>query len=628
MYSFSDTEITGLTSWLEERREFVFLDTSRVSREDHQSFLFLDPVAWLTCGSRNEAAGFFAEAGNLQRQGYFLAGWFAYEFGYLLEPSLAGLLGPSSGPLALLGVFRDPVIFDHRLDNSRAVESLAGKGTFPDRGYSLRDLQTSISRDAYRRAIAAIKGYLAAGDTYQVNYTMKLSFGFGGSPASFYRALRRGQSVAFGAWIRKDGRDIMSFSPELFFRAETDRITVRPMKGTMSRGRTAADDPARMEALRSDGKNRSENVMIVDLLRNDLGHFLHNTGGGRVMPLSLFDVEVYETLLQMTSTVEGKRAVRQGPDLRALLTALFPCGSVTGAPKIRTMRIIHELEREPRGVYCGAIGWCSEERAVFNVPIRTVVLDGRKGEMGVGSGIVTDSDAEVEWEECILKGGFLTNPTPAFQLIETLLWRPETGYWLLEEHLERLAGSAAYFFFRFDRELVEKRLAREVKGCTAPRRVRLLLHRDGRLDVTSAAMAPVEPPPAAGYAQSLPLPAVRFSRLRTDPGNIHLFHKTTLRQLYERERRRALEEGYFEVLFLNLKGEATEGSVTNIFIRRQGRLLTPPVASGLLAGTFRRFLLEKGEAEEQILSREDILSADAVFVGNSVRGLVRVRAGD
>ncbi|MDW7773325.1 MAG: aminodeoxychorismate synthase component I [Desulfobulbaceae bacterium] len=625
MKPLSDREIAQLSSWLENRQDFVFLDTSRVTEENHRSCLFLDPVKWLICGNRDQAALFFQECRELRQQGYFLAGWFSYEFGYLLEPSLYRASEKIAGPFSVLGVFKNPIIFDHHADNSGRISGLTGAQAIREEKYSISDVRTNVSELEHRQALEKIKHYLAAGDTYQVNFTLKLRFGFNGSVSSCYRALRRNQSVSYGAWIRRQGKDILSFSPELFFRADTEKVTVKPMKGTMSRGRTTAEDVSRMKALRRDAKNVSENVMIVDLLRNDLGRFLHKSGGGSVRPRSLFDVEVYETLLQMTSTIDGVPAVRGNPQFDEIVEALFPCGSVTGAPKIRTMEIIHELEKEQRGVYCGAIGFCSDREAFFNVPIRTVVLEEGKGEMGIGSGIVHDSDPEAEWEECLLKGAFLTRPAPAFQLIETLLWQPGSGYWLFREHMERLLESAAYFFFTCDRQQITGRLAEEAQSFETPRRVRLLLHRDGSMAISSSPIQQAEAPAGGQNHLRGSLPLVRFSDRRTDPKNIHLYHKTTERKLYTEERHRALAQGCFEVLFCNMDGEATEGSVTNIFIREQGRLLTPPVGSGLLAGTFRRFLLEKGDAVEQRLSREDVLAAETLYVGNSVRGLVQVR---
>ncbi len=626
MIPFPKTLLTNLLDWLGGQDEFVFLDCARVSGEEHRSLLFTGPRQWLVCKEQDQVQLFLAEADALRSRGFHLAGWVGYEFGYLLEPSLTSLCPQSDIPYAVLGVFDNPLVIDHQTGDWTILEKLLkGFETRDENTISIKNLLTNIDKPEYLQAIDRIKDYIVAGDTYQVNFTMKMLFDFSGSPSALYGSLRRNQGVSYGAWIRQGGRDIMSFSPELFFRSDKDRITVRPMKGTMKRGRNLAEDEKQKKALHGDIKNRSENVMIVDLLRNDLGRLLHSTGGGKVQPRSLFDVEVYDSLLQMTSTIDGIPSGHSLPGLQEILPALFPCGSVTGAPKIRTMEIINELEKEPRGVYCGAVGFSGPQESVFNVPIRTVVLEGNRGEMGIGSGIVFDSDPDSEWQESLLKARFLTRSQPDFQLIETLLWRPGSGYWLLDEHIERLADSAAYFLFIFEKEKVVARLDQEALLFSGSTRVRLLLHRDGRIhlattELDSDVQVLAEPSPASG-----PFPKVIFSSILTDPDNLYLYHKTTQRELYDDERKRAIDKGYHEVLFVNKNGEVTEGSVTNIFIARNGLLLTPPVNSGLLSGTFRNFLLEKGTAIEQVMTRDDILQDEAVYVGNSVRGLVQVK---
>ena len=639
MRPFTDAQVAQLTGGLERQEEFVFLETSRVSAAGDRSLLFLGPRTWLVCEQGDDADHFLRRAESWLERGYYLAGWIAYEFGLLLEP-LQGT-GPDGvrsrpggeadrSPLAVLGVFSEPLV--HRHDSDDFASFLAASGLAAGREEASGDctvgnLRTNIDRDEYLRAIRRIREYIGAGDTYQVNFTLRLDFDFTGSPAALYRRLRRNQSVAYGAWIRQGGVDVMSFSPELFFQARPGLVRVRPMKGTMARGRNLEEDRRRAQALRDDAKNRSENVMIVDLLRNDLARLLHEGGGGRVRPRSLFDVEVYETVLQMTSTIEARADDHQVFGLRRLLHALFPCGSVTGAPKIRTMEIIRELERDPRGVYCGAIGFCSPGEAVFNVPIRTLELAGGHGCMGIGSGVVHDSDPGAEWEECLLKGNFLTRPAPVFHLIETLLWQPGDGYLLFDEHLQRLAQSADYFLFQHDGRAVRERLLSLAdRFARVPMRVRLLLARDGELEISHQPLADRSPLVLSTRPRvDSPLPEVCFSRHRTDPDNVFLFHKTTRRSLYDRERRQVMERGGFEVLFTNRRGEVTEGSISNIFVRREGRLLTPPVSCGLLAGTFRGWLLEQGAAREEVLAREDLARAEAVFIGNSLRGLVQVR---
>ncbi len=620
-----ESSISSLVHWLEDQDDFVFLDCARVSEEEYRSFLFTGPLQWLVCTDPHQAKEFLAEADALRQKGYYLAGWLGYEFGSLLESSLASLCLPEHAPYAVLGVFEKPMIIDHQVNGQEVLDKLVkGVKTRGDQVPAIENIRTNIEKGEYLGAVNRIKDYIIAGDTYQVNYTLKLQFDFNGTPSGLYKSLRRNQAVSYGAWIRQGGRDIMSFSPELFFRADQDRIRVRPMKGTMKRGKNLAEDEQQKKTLHNDIKNRSENVMIVDLLRNDLGRFLHTTGGGMVQPRSLFDVETYDTLLQMTSTIDGIPSGGALPRLQQIVSALFPCGSVTGAPKIRTMEIINELEKEPRGVYCGAIGFSGPQESVFNVQIRTVVLDGKQGEMGIGSGIVFDSDPESEWQETLLKGKFLTHPQPDFQLIETLLWLPDSGYWLFQEHMERLANSATFFLYIYERESVDAMLEREAKTFTCATRVRLLLHRDGRVHITSTMLDHGFQPMVEPLANSCPLPKVVFSDILADPDNLYLYHKTTQRRLYVDERKLAMEEGFHEVLFTNRKGEVTEGSISNVFLVMDGQLLTPPVSCGLLNGTFRRFLVARGAASEQVLTRDDVRQAEGVYVGNSVRGLVQV----
>jgi para-aminobenzoate synthetase/4-amino-4-deoxychorismate lyase len=427
----------------------------------------------------------------------------------------------------------------------------------------------------------------------------------------------------------------MSFSPELFFRKSQAQLTTRPMKGTLRRGQTLDEDKKAQDFLQNDSKNRSENVMIVDLLRNDLGRVLHETGGGQVSVRSLFDVETYESLLQMTSTVNGRgyNGDLNGISLGTLFKGLFPCGSVTGAPKIRTMEIIAELEKEYRGVYTGAIGFFGPAgSAVFNVPIRTVVLDGERGEMGIGSGVTHDSDSGDEWQECLLKGKFLTDPVPEFRLIETLLWEPEAGFWLLDKHLKRLEGSAEFYYFSFDKHGVEKMLMNCVEGRTEPARVRLTLAKDGTVEVTVSGCSlpvkrtlPVSPAPVSQSVKQ-----VRFSEQATDSTESWLYHKTTMRSLYDEEFAKASESGCVDYLFVNESQEVTEGAISNIIVYLDGSYLTPPVSCGLLRGVMVQELMESDGITiyEKVLCPDDIRRAEALYCCNSVRGVVRVQLMD
>lgn len=629
-YPLSDRLLLPVLDLLDRADEFVFFETTKVTPEERRSFLFLNPVDRLVCTTADSPVEFFQRAEEWLSKGFFLAGSFAYEFGYKMEPVLSGL--QRTGPekvVAELGVFREPHIFDH------ISGSFSGAGPWPsadisfpagkDAAYAIGNLRLNQRREDYFERIARIKAYIESGDTYQVNYTLKLLFDFSGSPSALYTELRRNQSVSYGAYISLGGQRIMSFSPELFFSKKGNSCTVRPMKGTIRRGRTVVEDESFASFLRQDIKNRSENVMIVDLLRNDLGRLCTM---GTVAAQSLFDVETYETLHQMTSTITGE--LRPDIGLADFFHALFPSGSVTGAPKIRTMEIIRELELEDRGVYTGGIGYIDPAgNAVFNVPIRTVILEDGKGEMGVGSGIVYDSDPEGEWEECRLKGRFLSNPAREFQLIETMLWEPETGYWLLDFHLDRLIGSAGYFAYPVDRAIVSRALDRKAVDFSnaVPHRVRLVLSKDGELEITAVPCpAPVkELLPEIGAKAGLPL--VALSKKATDSGSPYLFHKTTIRDLYESERQKAVAAGLYEALFCNERGEITEGSITNIFVRTGDCFRTPPVECGLLAGVFRKYFLDACpvEVREEVLTVKDLAEADAIYVANSVRGLVRVR---
>ncbi|HEX5930836.1 MAG TPA: aminodeoxychorismate synthase component I, partial [Methyloceanibacter sp.] len=478
----------------------------------------------------------------------------------------------------------------------------------------ISDLTLSWTRDDYDRAFAKVRDYIAAGDVYQINLTLKYRFAFASDPVALYAALRRQQRVAYGALIHTGELDVLSLSPELFFRREGKHISTRPMKGTAQRGRTPREDARLKTWLAVDEKQRAENLMIVDLLRNDLGRVAKI---GSVEVTDLFTVETYRSVHQMTSGITAE--LRSDMGLKDLLRALFPCGSVTGAPKVHAMEIIRELEAEPRGVYTGAIGHIAPSGdAQFNVAIRTVVLAGAKGEMGIGSGIVADSKAESEFDECLLKAHFLTKFDAPFELIETLRFEHAQGFHLLERHLARLQSSAAHFGYPFSRDAVIAALDAEAARVETPvALVRLLLAEDGAITVTSSAI-------------TLPTKDTvwRFviSDRRLDEKDAFFYHKTTRRDFYEREmeRQKALN-ACDEVVFLNSKGELTEGTRTNLFVELDGRLFTPALACGLLPGTLREELLDlpRAAASEAILTPQDLLAADRIYLGNSVRGLVR-----
>ena len=585
----------------------VLLQTSRFDAENYRSYLFARPARTLSASS-----ALFDEIEQALAGGEYVAGFLAYECGENLK-AMARYGPRNSGlPLAWFGVYSNAFVFDHRTGEfeSGPPDEFLATNAQPGQSFEIRNLSFGIPEKSYAQKIAAIHDYIRSGDTYQVNFTDKLDFDFSGSPEAMFATLVESQPVQYSAFLHEENWHILSFSPELFFRLKNHKIVARPMKGTARRGVDTAEDATIAHWLQNDMKNCSENVMIVDLLRNDLGRICEY---GSVHVDLLFAVETYETLFQMTSEISG--ALRPGLRYSDIFKALFPCGSVTGAPKHRTMEIIRELERGPRGVYCGAIGFFSPAReAVFNVPIRTVVLQNNRGAMGVGSGIVIDSRAEDEFRECLLKAEFLTRRQPPFQLLESILWND--GYSLLPFHLERMESSATYFGFNFDREAILAALQDAGKQLTSGVRtkVRLLLERSGALKI---AHAPVEEQPGIGK--------VMVSEIRVSSGDRFLRHKTTCRQLYDRQYEQALQRGCVEVLFLNERGELTEGAISNVFIEKQGQWFTPPVACGLLPGTYRRHLLETMPAvAERTLQLQDLASADAVYICNAVRGCRQV----
>ena len=452
-----------------------------------------------------------------------------------------------------------------------------------------------------------IREAIARGETYQVNYTTKQRFSISGDPFTLYRRMCRNQQAPFCAWLDIGTHQILSASPELFFALDGDRLTMKPMKGTAPRLPRADDDQLQQELLASSAKDRAENLMIVDLVRNDLAQIAET---GSVEVPALFDVESYPTVHQMTSTVTAR--VRPQVGLTDIFRALFPCGSVTGAPKRRTMEIIRELEGQPRGVYCGAIGYVSPGRdAVFSVAIRTAVVDAVTGvaEIGIGSGITWDSDAAGEFRECLDKSAFLTRDSSEFSLIETLRFDTH-GYLLLERHLQRLAGSAGYFGFNLDADALRERLHDLGQGLAGVHKVRVLLASDGNITLESQPLAATDP--------TAPAALIAISHKRVNSTDPFLYHKTTRRALYDDQLR--AHPGCYDCIFLNERGEVTEGSYNTIVIALNGERLTPSLDCGLLPGVLRAELLEVGAIREAVLTQEHLRAADTIWLVNSVRG--------
>ena len=585
------------------------------------------PVAILATDRVSEIGGLLREAEREVAGGRLAAGFIAYDAAPGLDRSLVTRRSESLPETPLEVAARLPLAWFGLYDRAEEIAEP------PPASAPALTWQSDLSPEEYRDGVRRIREWIAAAHTYQVNFTRRLRAPFSGDPWELFRALHHAQRGSFSAYIDTGRFAVCSASPELFFRRDRARIVLRPMTGTRRRGGTLDEDEARATALVLSEKDRAENLMIVDMVRNDLGR-VAATGSVRVA--RLFEIERYETVWQMTSTVEAETGV-SFPDL---FRGLFPCASVTGAPKVRTMELIAELEREPRGVYCGAIGFLAADRAQFNVAIRTVSVDRAHGvaEYGTGGGIVWDSDPEEEDDECRAKAAILTASRPVFRLLETMRLRRSGRYVLLDRHLRRMEGSARYFGFVFDRAEVRSRLEAEarailggaadfVRGGTKETsfRVRLLVDRGGKVEVEWSELgpgsfaralrtSPEAAPPRAPWRVELAAEPV-------DPADCFLYHKTTHRAVYERAR----VPGQDDVLLWNRAGELTEATVANLVVRLDGAWFTPPVCCGLLAGTYRDHLLERGVLRERVIRREDLARCERMALVNSVRGWIAVR---
>ncbi|MBN3041118.1 MAG: aminodeoxychorismate synthase component I [Candidatus Omnitrophica bacterium] len=578
---------------------FVFLDTLIFDKRHRHSFLFDDFEDIIEFKSRDDPGVFFQKIEAWLQRGYWLAGFFEYEFGYCLEPALDNLRPKRNKVLAWLGVSKSPKVYSRQ----KGIFSYSEQRQRP----LIKNIKADISQTEYRKNIAKIKQYLELGLTYQVNYTFKLKFDLIADFYDLYARLCFSQPTSYAALINTGLKQIISLSPELFFDINKYRITVRPMKGTIKRGITPEEDLIVRESLRNSLKAKSENIMIVDLLRNDLGKV-----SSKVLVNRLFEIERYRTLYQMTSTIEAR--LKKGVSLNSIFSAIFPSGSVTGAPKIRTMKIIKELEKGSRGIYTGSIGYFSpEKKACFNVAIRTVELIGKKGQMGIGGGIVYDSVDKDEYREALLKASFFIKKEEDFSLVETLLFK-KGDFIYLKEHIARLKKSAEFFSIPFD----IKALSRQLKNLKLQKNKILKI----RVSMDALGGFKVEIQDFEPWPHKI---KVKISSKKIDPRNSFLYHKTNQRDLYDEEIKTAQKEGFSEVIFFNLNQELTEGSFTNIFIAEGPMLYTPFKESGLLPGILRQDLLKKGKAKEKKLIHKDLTKADKIYVGNSVRGLVEAQ---
>ena len=597
---------------------------SRLYTGHTQTLLCHDSASWLQVLEQMQQA--------LQR-GQHAVCLCAYELGsHLLQASTSA---SAAAPLAHILLFDQcrhvspdavrswlAARIDNGVDNGNAAPA------------GIAGIENSITEERFTQDLDRIHAYIEAGDAYQVNYTYRVRFDAFGSLPALYARLRARQPVPYGALIALgDGSALLSLSPELFVRHARGTLTAQPMKGTApampvdhadaaANLEAGAENARRAASLAQDPKNRAENLMIVDLLRNDIGRIAVT---GSVHAPALFQVERYSSVLQMTSTVQAR--LRSDATLGQIFSALFPCGSITGAPKRRAMEIIDELESDARGIYTGAIGWFEPATGAhtvgdfcLSVPIRTLALQAphkgiRKGEMGVGAGIVFDSMASDEYAECRLKARFLTGLSNHFELFETIhASNGELRH--LERHLQRLADSCRYFGFAFDATLVRRRLLDACAGTSGaqPQRVRLSLNQAGLCTIQCAPLLPSCGPVTLLLA---PVPS--------DADDLFLRHKSSVRERYDQAWRAAEAQGSFDSLFFNQRGELTEGGRSNVFVKVAGRWLTPPLSSGVLPGVMRGVLLDDAAwaAKEQIVTLDMLQAAQEIVVCNALRGVLR-----
>ncbi|WP_414639492.1 aminodeoxychorismate synthase component I [Allosphingosinicella sp.] len=580
---------------LDATAPFLLFDDARAEGAG-RARLYQRPIDIIETRDPEKVRAMLAGVKEAQRLGLHAAGFLSYEAGYSLEERLRPLRSapPEDGlPLIWFGLFHS---FEEVVPSE--VERLLPQ----PQGALSSPAAPLIERAAYEEGLARVKAHIEAGDIYQANLSFQAEVKALGHPLVLYAKLRPRSEAGHGGIVFTGSHWLLSFSPELFFTIEDGRVIARPMKGTAKRQADSAADAAAASELLQDPKQRAENLMIVDLLRNDLSRV---SKPGTVKVPRLFEVESYPTVHQMTSTVVSE--LEEGLGAVDLIAATFPCGSITGAPKIRAMEIIAGIEEGPRGVYTGSIGWIEPGGdASFNVAIRTLTLTPgeHRAALGLGSGIVADSESGAEWRECLAKGAFVEGGR-RFYLIETMRFDPHDGIAELERHLARMKASAAQLDFSFDRHAARNDLQAATFRLREPRRLRLVLSSNGSVVIEGRPLPEQPGGPVEIAVRPLPVSSEDF-RLR---------HKTSDRTFYDEAR-----NGQFEVLFEDDEGFLTEGSFTSLFVEREGKLLTPPLTRGLLPGILREKLIEEGDAEEAELTVTDL--ADGFYIGNIVRGLI------
>jgi len=601
------TDILEILQYIDSNPGSSFFYTP-LKNGDEFSYIFKSPAISIESCSKDTIDETLSKIDDLNEKYPYAFGYITYEVGYSFEERLYKLLEDQSN---------SKLISFHFFNNSSVEKIRTRDICFSKIGekLSLNDTQINNFRlntdyKSYQKNIQKIKDLIAKGDTYQVNYTLKSHFDFDDDIITLFLRMLFNQSASYTAIINDSDRFIISISPELFFKTEGKEIISKPMKGTIKRGRNLYEDKIQMEQLASSVKDKAENIMIVDLLRNDLGKISEIDS---VVAHPVYEIEKYETVFQMTSTVKG---ILKENSFKSIIQNLFPCGSITGAPKIRTMEIVKELEREERGVYTGTIGIIENKNYTFNIPIRTIVINkaDKKGELGIGGGIVWDSDSLHEFNEAELKGKFVTKPVKYFELIETML--VENGkLFLLDYHIKRLKDSAYYFLFFFDETKILKSIIDIVDDLDSNKKYRfkILLSKWGGLNIDVREVIRSEKKSIAVISNN-----------KINSMNKFQFFKTTNRELYDKEYD-SHKNDYVDVLFLNEKGNLSEGAITNIIIKKGDKYFTPPIEDGIFNGCYREHLLKtRKEIEVKSFGMDELHAADELILINSVRKEIKI----
>ena len=613
----------------------LFEDSKSIDNKANNLF-FCHPQEEIIVHNYDEISGALARIESLKKQGLFLCGYLSYESGYhfITKQTITKQIIARQSKNTKKSSKKQPLLYFIAFSTlyrptRQQLDSIFNKN---DNALELcaHHFKLNTSKSDYLNTFEKIKAYIESGDVYQINYTLKYRFTLQGTIQQFYSALRHTQPVEFGALLHFPQTKIVSLSPELFVLKKGKELTSKPMKGTAKRGQTAAEDKEIIKAFTADTKTASENVMIVDLIRNDFGKICEI---GSVKVNNLFQVETFKSIHQMISTVYGQ--LKGDISIYEIFSALFPCGSITGAPKIRAMEIIHEIETESRGIYTGAIGYLlPNDQFCFNVPIRTIFMENKdkktadvtECEMGIGSGIIHQSDAHEEFNECLLKANFLKNINQPFYLIETLRLETKTErYHHIEQHLTRLSNSAVIFGFDLDLKSIKNKLNHykqnlcRQKNKTSLFKIRLIAYQNGKIAIQHEALLEEK------VGDNNKSYRIMLSSFKINSQSIFQYHKTSRREHYNKAYQIAEKKGYYDVVFFNENNELAEASRHNVFIQTGGQYLTPPLSAGILEGIERMQFMRFHFVEEKTLTLTDLINADKILLSNSVRGIINVK---